>query len=191
MVRIKHRYLLFNILFPGEEPGRDADPARPPYLTFHAPSPEQFSGGLLVGALRASIGIHFGDVGAGLTAPSLKLIYFSPTTSTAIVRCPRQHFRIVWAALTYITAIQAEHRGPLIPCVVQVVRVSGTIKKSEDELIRRSKRDIVRAKEWEEQAGDGLRTLSKVMGGGAALPRTNAPGIASVISEDEDDMVSD
>lgn len=32
------------------------------------------------------------------------------------------------------------------PCVVQVVRVSGTIRKSEEELLRRARRDVVRAK---------------------------------------------
>lgn len=33
-----------------------------------------------------------------------------------------------------------------LPCVIRVVRVSGTIKKAEEELIRRARRDIVRAK---------------------------------------------
>jgi ribonuclease P/MRP protein subunit POP5 len=186
MVRIKHRYLLLNILFPGDHAPRH-DAATPPYLTFHHPAPPNFHGGALIVALRASIATHFGDVGAGLAAPSLKVIYFSPTTSTAIVRCPRQHFRLVWAALTYMTSIPGEQRGQTVRCVVQVVRVSGTIRKSEDELILRSKRDIVRAKEWEEQTGSGFGALSKIMGGRA--PTMAAPtGIDSVISEDEDDL---
>ena len=32
------------------------------------------------------------------------------------------------------------------PCVIRVVRVSGTIRKAEEELIRRARRDVVRAK---------------------------------------------
>ena len=32
------------------------------------------------------------------------------------------------------------------PCVIRVVRVSGTIRKSEEELLRRSRREVVRAK---------------------------------------------
>jgi len=35
---------------------------------------------------------------------------------------------------------------PRAPCVIQVVRVSGTIRKSEEELLRRARRDVVRAK---------------------------------------------
>jgi len=31
-------------------------------------------------------------------------------------------------------------------CVVRVVRVSGTIRKAEEELLRRARRDVVRAK---------------------------------------------
>jgi ribonuclease P/MRP protein subunit POP5 len=187
MVRIKHRYLLLNILFPGDDAPRH-DAATPPYLTFHHPSPSNLHGGSLIATLRASIATHFGDVGAGLAAPSLKVIYFSPTTSTAIVRCPRQHFRLVWAALTYMTSVPGEGRGQTVPCVVQVVRVSGTIRKSEDELILRSKRDIVRAKEWEQRTGAGFGALSKIMGGGAQATGIAPARLDSVISEDEDDM---
>ena len=32
--------------------------------------------------------------------------YFSPATSTAIIRCPRDHYELVWAALTFVTKLQ-------------------------------------------------------------------------------------
>lgn len=35
---------------------------------------------------------------------------------------------------------------PRTRCVIQVARVSGTIRKSEEELLRRARRDVVRAK---------------------------------------------
>lgn len=143
--------------------------------------------------LRASISTHFGDVGAGLAAPSLKVVYFSPATSTAIIRCPRQHFRLVWAACTYVTTMPGERRGTTIPCVVQVVRVSGTIRKSEEELLRRSKRDIVRAKAWEESTGSSHGILSKIMGSNAkAISNAQlAAGPESIISEEDEEMISD
>src|ERR1700761_7973522 len=69
--------------------------------------------------------------------------YFSPATSTAIIRVSRDHYRMVWAALTFTTqlpnAISQE-------CVIQVVRVSGTIKKAEEEAIRRARLSIQRAR---------------------------------------------
>lgn len=57
---------------------------------------------------------------------------------------------MVWAALTYITHLPK----PLdIPVVIRVVRVSGTIKKAEEEVIRRSQHIIKRARAWD-GAGD-------------------------------------
>jgi len=53
---------------------------------------------------------------------------------------------MVWAALTYITRLPR----PLdTPVVIRVVRVSGTIKKAEEEVIRRSQQIIKRAKAWD------------------------------------------
>jgi len=69
--------------------------------------------------------------------------YYSPSTSTAIIRCPRDHYEMVWAALTYITHLPK----PLdTPVVIRVVRVSGTIKKAEEEVIRQSQHIIKRAR---------------------------------------------
>lgn len=69
--------------------------------------------------------------------------YLSPATSTAIVRVARAHYKLVWAALTYITQLPQpiERR-----CVVQVVRVSGTIRKAEEAAIRRARMGIANAR---------------------------------------------
>lgn len=57
---------------------------------------------------------------------------------------------MVWAALTYITRLPK----PIdLPVVVRVVRVSGTIRKAEEEVIRRSQHIIKRAKAWEGSGG--------------------------------------
>jgi ribonuclease P/MRP protein subunit POP5 len=188
MVRIKHRYLLFNILYPADAPAvvKSDDP---PYLAFHTPSPPHLNGGLLLSTLRASIATHFGDVGVGLASTSLKVVYFSPATSTAIVRCPRQHFRLVWAAMTYMTEVPGPRGSPSITCVVQVVRVSGTIKKSEEELMRRSRRDIIRAKQWEASAGKSTDVLARLMDKSIFVPNTpNAAGDDIVDLDEEDDL---
>jgi ribonuclease P/MRP protein subunit POP5 len=62
--------------------------------------------------------------------------YCSSATSTAIIRVARAHYRMVWAALTFTSRLPKPIDKP---CVVQVVRVSGTIKKSEEEAIRRAR----------------------------------------------------
>ena len=68
--------------------------------------------------------------------------YFSPATSTAIIRVAREHYRLVWSALTFATRLPKPVDQA---CVMQVVRVSGTIKKAEEEAIRRARMSIRRA----------------------------------------------
>ncbi|KIW82276.1 hypothetical protein Z517_05303 [Fonsecaea pedrosoi CBS 271.37] len=184
MVRIKHRYLLFHILYPspptssssssstdapaaprapGSTPKESPTPA---YILFHRPSPGYLTPALLVTHLRGQIQTLFGDHGVSVTQSALRLVYFSPATSTGILRVPRAHFRLVWASMTFVTSMPAPHarsgatggrRGgggalsdtmthPELACVIRVVRVSGTIRKSEDELLRRARTDVVRAK---------------------------------------------
>lgn len=50
---------------------------------------------------------------------------------------------MVWAALSFITSLPL--RSAEMPCVVQVVRVSGTMRKAEEEAIRRARLQIRRA----------------------------------------------
>lgn len=76
--------------------------------------------------------------------------YFSPATSTAIIRCPRDHYELVWAALTFVTKLPRAD----VPVVCRVVRVSATIKKAEEEVIRRSRAVVKRAR-----AGEGKADL--------------------------------
>lgn len=89
--------------------------------------------------------------------------YLSPATSTAIIRCPRASYRLVWMALSYITHVPEfaapgsgpGKRSPLTrPCVFRVVKVSGTMRRVEEEAIRRARREISRAASWV-GVGDG------------------------------------
>ena len=87
--------------------------------------------------------------------------YLSPATSTAIVRCSRAHYRLVWAALSFVTQLpKTERQGSPQACVFQVVRVSGTIKKAEEEAIRRARAAILKAQRVSsEGATDGLQAI--------------------------------
>ena len=186
MVRIKHRYLLLHILYPDAHKSTDKT-SNPAYLGFHAPSPAHVSVPLLLSHLRNSIAVHFGDCGLGLTAGSLKVVYLSHATSTAIIRCPRQYFRIVWAALTYMNDLPGPRRGDAgKPCVIQVVRVSGTIRKSEEELLRRARQDLVRAKAFEDHVESGVIDSLTAQ---RATPSVRAA--ESIEDPDEDDDLDD
>ena len=90
--------------------------------------------------------------------------------------------------------------GKPAPCVVQVVRVSGTIRKSEEELLRRARRDVVRAKMEQSAAGDDL--LGMFAGEHGKKRTTNAmnkigglddteQGIIDLDDEEEDEDMDD
>ena len=83
--------------------------------------------------------------------------YFSPATSTAIIRCPRDHYELVWAALTFVTKLPRVD----IPVVCRIVRVSATIKKAEEEVIRRSRAIVKRARAGEGKADPMLASVEK------------------------------
>lgn len=212
MVRIKHRYLLIEILYPTSTtpqsksqtqsstspttPAQSLLAAPPPTLTLHAPTPDSITTGTLIRLIRTQITSLFGDYGAGLSNNGLSIKYFSNATSTFILRCERAAFRLVWAAVTFVRGLGSaaggagardgyERKGrggggggasgaaKELSCVMQVLRVSGTIRKCEEELIKRAKALCGRVK--------GL-TLAAEAGVGA-------DGV--VVSEDDDGREGD
>ena len=105
----------------------------------------------LLRLIRSSVAYMYGDYGLGLVSPSLKINYFSQSTSTIIIRVARAHYRILWAALTWLTGTGepdsrlsgAEARNT--ECVFRTVRVCGTIRKAEEEVIGMAKEEIRKA----------------------------------------------
>ena len=69
--------------------------------------------------------------------------YLSPATSTFILRVSRAHYRIAWAALSLMTQVPVKDGRN---CVFRVVRVSGTIRKAEEEAIRRARELILKTR---------------------------------------------
>ncbi|EDU41952.1 Rpp14 family family [Pyrenophora tritici-repentis Pt-1C-BFP] len=165
MVRVKNRYLVVNFLYP-EPLAKNKTQQLPHVVQMHSPTPDALKQGIIIRMIRDGVEDLFGDYGSGMVASGLKGIcqvcipyywlltnnhwpsvnYYSPSTSTAIIRCPRDHYEMVWAALTYITHLPKPIN---IPVVVRVVRVSGTIRKAEEEVIRRSQHIVKRAKAWD------------------------------------------
>ena len=77
MVRIKHRYLLVNILYPEQEArktkqsGSDSKDDLPYTVQFRRPGPEQLNGKLLTRLIREGVADLFGDYGSGMVTGSL------------------------------------------------------------------------------------------------------------------------
>ncbi|KAJ9149056.1 hypothetical protein NKR23_g4576 [Pleurostoma richardsiae] len=158
MVRIKERYLLVNILYP-DLPRDQGKSSIPDLVAYNQPTSDSLSPHALSKAIRAEVASLFGDYGAGAIERSLQVKYLSHATSTFILRCPRSHYRLVWAALTFMDHVPVKNGKP---CTFRVVRVSGTIRKVEEEAIRRAKQLILVAKD--QAAGRGSGALSSLFG---------------------------
>lgn len=160
MVRIKERYLLVNILYPTELSAQKTTTTTPDLIALNQPTTDKFDRNALLRELRAQVASLFGDYGSGAAA-SLQVKYLSPATSTFILRVNRAHYRLVWAALTMMDHVPVRD-GKL--CTYRVVHVSGTIRKVEEEAIRRA-RDMMLA--VKDQAGaKGNSALAAIMSEG-------------------------
>lgn len=188
MVRIKNRYLLVEILQPTAITPRShpifstnplsapiPDDAPPPSIQIHAPLPSQITSRVVLQNFRDAITLWYGDYGTGLVSSSLAIKYFSPATGTLILRCPRAAFRIAWAACTLTCELGENKEGKGsgkrwgVPVVLRVLRVSGTIRKCEEEIISRAKEQVRRFKVLEEKrmralAGGVRRLVSEEVG---------------------------
>ncbi|KAI9794363.1 MAG: hypothetical protein M1816_005432 [Peltula sp. TS41687] len=184
MVRLKNRYLLVHILYPPSSSKSPPPPTTtnnnntssaaipiPTVVEFHAPTPSSLTPQLLTRTIRSSIASLYGDYGVGVTSSGLAVKYLSPATSTFILRVSRAHYRLAWAALTFITKLPLDG-GDARVCVLRVVRVSGTIRKAEEEAIRRARNMVLRAKAAIAGWGrglEGLRIEEEVVGDGGEV----------------------
>ncbi|KAF2754427.1 hypothetical protein EJ05DRAFT_541035 [Pseudovirgaria hyperparasitica] len=187
MVRIKNRYLLINFLYPTPSKASAKEPL-PDVVYFQQPSSDALTPQFLIRLIRDGILEMYGEYGAGAVGSGLKVNYLSAATSTAIIRAPRNHYRLVWGALSFITKLPAPVSQQ---CVIRVVRVSGTIRKSEDEVIRRAKETIMKAQTAAKLIGrDAGAQLQQVVN--QPTPRLqDSEGIEDDDTNEEDDEMED
>ncbi|CDO95316.1 unnamed protein product [Kluyveromyces dobzhanskii CBS 2104] len=128
MVRLKSRYILFEILYPDVNDEFETVPnvTKKDILTgHHKVSPNSINVKSIMQELRKQLQINFGDFGLGKATALLQIKYFSNRTSTGIIRCGHDDHQYILMALALIN--QIENIGSVI---LNPVKVSGTIKKS-------------------------------------------------------------
>ena len=81
--------------------------------------------------------------------------YLSLATSTFIIKCSRAMCPLLWSALTFMGRVPSKD-GTGRHCIFRVVRVSGTIRKVEEEAIRQNRALIVAAKQEASEAQSSL-----------------------------------
>ncbi|TYZ67556.1 hypothetical protein PybrP1_012454 [[Pythium] brassicae (nom. inval.)] len=104
MVRLKTRYLVVEVT-----PASAS--ARKP-LTLQRDD--------VAGLIRESIARNYGDYGVGLLQYAFHVLYFSPHTRFAVVRCAREQCKLVESSLAFVTESQNQELR------VRVARVCGS-----------------------------------------------------------------
>lgn len=147
MVRLKHRYILFDVLYPptsdprtGQQREKFANFSKSPkdcLLSLHGTSASSINARSIASLLKDVIEDHFGDFGGGTVGLLIIVKYFSNKTSTGIIRCSRTNFHQVMAALALVTKLDN------YDVVMRCVHVSGTIRKCEEFSIKRNRQLIV------------------------------------------------
>lgn len=140
MVRLKSRYILFELIYPVsenavEERNSPIESRKNILLRHHQISPPEITTKLLVQEIRRSLQLNFGDYGLGKAASLLQIKYFSNMTSTGIIRCHREDCDLIIAALSLMTKV-----ADINSIIINPIKVSGTIKKIEQYAIRRSQK---------------------------------------------------
>lgn len=206
-MRIKERYLLVNVLYPEAQSSQTSSGDVPHLLLLNQPTTNNLTPHILSKGIKKQVAELFGDYGAGaverglqgenrtslprihdadtirpqtrLTPRKPTVKYLSNATSTAILRVSRSHYRLLWAALTFMHEVPVRDGRP---CVFRVVQVSGTIRKVEEAAIRRAKLLILAAKEQAD--GGSTDALSALFGGSDGVVDDVVMGDASDAGDD-------
>lgn len=104
--------------------------------------------------------------------------YLSHATSTFILRVSRAHYRLVWAALTCMSRVPGRDGKS---CVFRVVHVSGTIRKAEEDAIRRAKQLILAAQRQQSTMAQGMLGLLQQQ-------QQHDQAVLDIEDKDDDDM---
>lgn len=137
MVRVKHRYILFEVIYENQN-SLDINVADRQVLH----------------VVKTSLKHNFGDYGGGLVGHSLWLKYYSVETGSGIIRCHRDHQHLLQAALTLVTSVGSK------ACYIKTLHVSGTIQKCQLLLVKRNRELVKGVRETSSPSKGHKRKLS-------------------------------
>ena len=112
MVRYKNRYIVFELHLATPSSPFSLSPRRtltPPLTTKD-----------LYHALLTTIQSNYGDTGVAKIHDNLNMKYYNPETNLALLRCARDHARMVWTCLTMMSVVRKD-----VFCACLVLRLVG------------------------------------------------------------------
>jgi ribonuclease P/MRP protein subunit POP5 len=136
MVRLKTRYILFQLRYP--EQGNIVETG----LANEIPSESSntLTNKILASTLRLSMSKNFGDRALSDTLTSFVIKYFSNKTSTGILRVHYDAVETILAAMFFVQTLEGRN------VIWESVGISGSISKCERRAILRNKRMIRKLK---------------------------------------------
>lgn len=125
MVRFKNRYILFRINLKDQPVVSQTD---------------------IFYTIKLLISQFFGINGSAIILPSLSIKYYDPKSAIGILRCPRNEYRKVWCALSFLTCICNSKiknvNSILSGCSISILYISGTIRKCQNRAIKHFSKEI-------------------------------------------------
>ncbi|RIA91172.1 hypothetical protein C1645_768217 [Glomus cerebriforme] len=146
MVRLKNRWLLFEFIF-DDTPDKFHLSTSSSYSSLSQKF-EALSTRDVYSVIKDSIQLNFGDYGVGCIAASISVKYFSPFTNIGVLRVSRDHYHIVWGAMTFISQIKTRS------CLIRVLHLGGTIKQCQLSAINYDRDQILLLRRQAELRGD-------------------------------------
>lgn len=119
MVRLKTRYILFQLRYPDFEDTKTAKNVQPKTL---------------ISILRASMSKNFGDIGLSETLNAFTIKYFSNSTSVGILRVHCDAVEKVLGAMFFVSSVDGKN------VIWDSIGVSGSISKCERRAIQINRR---------------------------------------------------
>ncbi|SGZ40864.1 uncharacterized protein HGUI_03064 [Hanseniaspora guilliermondii] len=140
MVRIKNRYILFELLYPPTECYNTEN------IIFEHRNPSKpksvINPKTILYEVRKQIKYYLGDQSLGKANITLQVKYFNNVTSVGILKCSAEYYKTVVLGLSMIQTINNDKQK----VIINVVKLSGTINKLQDHSIKRNKELIKRIK---------------------------------------------
>lgn len=146
MVRLKHRYLLTEVIF----------------LDNLVDS--SMKAGDIQRTLKDAVAQAHGDYGMGCVTPSLQVKYFNPQTCISLIRISRDHYETLWSAMTFVTSIKKRN------CILRVIHLSGTIRSCQKRLLQFNRAQLAVLLEKVSTPGERQK-IEKLMSEVPSIPR--------------------
>ncbi|CAH1758205.1 2991_t:CDS:2 [Entrophospora sp. SA101] len=152
MVRLKNRWLLFELIF---EDSLQQQTITSPYSSQTVS--EGISSKDIYNVVKESIQNNFGDYGTGCVSVSISVKYFSSHTNIGVLRISRDHYHMVWCALTFITQVKSKN------CLLRILHIGGTIKQCQLSAIEYDKDQILKLKRQAELRGEVSYNVEEIL----------------------------